>query len=383
MSEELQALQKSSDASDVAEKAKTASNSITRVTKYTLVRLVTLFITVVVGVYLTILIANMGGYVDEIRRGEIRESVSLRIMNDPVLKNLAPEVRLERMNEMIRLEEKRYGLDQPFALRSMRYLRNALTLDLGRSQTMSSDSGSRQVRLIILERLPATLILFAVANLILFFSAIFIALFLSRRYGSFWDKLVVTLAPSSSAPGWFYGIFLILIFAALLRVLPFGGMVGVPPPENTLEYILSLLKHMILPVTAILLSSIASQAFSWRTFFLIYSSEDYVEMAKAKGLTSRDIERRYVLRPTLPNIITNFALLLISLWVGAPIFETVFNWPGLGRVLFQAIGLYDTPVIVASTVLFAYLLAVTVFLLDFLYALVDPRVKIGGQGSSR
>jgi peptide/nickel transport system permease protein len=383
MSEELQALQKSSDTSDLAQKTKSASSSLTRILKYTLVRLVTLFITVVVGVYLTILIANMGGYVDEIRRGEIRESVSLRIMNDPVLKNLPPEVRFERMNEMIRLEEKRYGLDQPFALRSVRYLRNALTLDLGRSQTMSSDSGSRQVRLIILERLPATLVLFATADLILFFSAIFIALFLSRRYGSFWDKLVVTLAPSSSAPGWFYGIFLILIFAALLRVLPFGGMVGVPPPDNTLEYILSMLKHMILPVTAILLSSIASQAFSWRTFFLIYSSEDYVEMAKAKGLTSRDIERRYVLRPTLPNIITNFALLLISLWAGAPIFETVFNWPGLGRVLFQAIGLYDTPVIVASTVLFAYLLAVTVFLLDFLYALVDPRVKIGGQGSSR
>ena len=96
-------------------------------------------------------------------------------------------------------------------------------------------------------------------------------------------------------------------------------------------------------------------------------------MAKAKGLTSRDIERRYILRPTLPTIITSFALLLIALWTGAPIFETVFNWPGLGRTLFQAIGLFDTPVIVGSTVIYAYLLAITVFLLDFIYALVDPR----------
>jgi peptide/nickel transport system permease protein len=303
-------------------------------------------------------------------------------MLDPTKRNLSAEERTKLLEDKIRLEEKRLGLDQPFLVRSLRYMTNALTLDLGRSQYMSSDSGSRQVRLIILERLPATLVLFGTADLIVFFLAISIALSLSRRYGSFWDKLIITLSPTSSAPGWFYGIFLILIFAALLRWLPFGGMMDAPPPENRVEYILGLLKHMILPVMAITLSSIASQSYGWRTFFLINSSEDYVEVAKAKGLTSRDIERRYVLRPTLPYILTNFSFLIISLWTGAPIFETVFNWPGLGRITFQAVGLYDTPVIVASTVLFAYLLALTVFLLEFLYALVDPRVKIGGQGRS-
>jgi peptide/nickel transport system permease protein len=121
--------------------------------------------------------------------------------------------------------------------------------------------------------------------------------------------------------------------------------------------------------------------YNWRTFFLIYSSEDYVEMAKAKGLSSREIERRYILRPTLPTIITSFALTLIGLWTGAIILETVFNWPGLGRALFQAIGLFDTPVIVGSTVIYAYLLAITVFVLDLFYAIVDPRVKVGGDGS--
>jgi peptide/nickel transport system permease protein len=324
----------------------------------------------------------MGGYVDKIKRGEILESVSMRVLTDPAIKNLPPEARNERMQGLIRLEEERLGLNQPFLLRSVRYLRDALTLNLGRSQHMSSDSGSRQVRLIILERLPPTLVLFATADLILFFSAVFIALGLSRRYGSFLDKTVIAMAPMSAAPYWFYGIFLILIFAALLRVLPFGGMVDAPPPENRLDYALSLLKHMILPTAAILLSSIFLSVYNWRTFFLIYSSEDYVEMAKAKGLSSRELERRYILRPTLPVIITSFALLLIVLWTGGPIFETVFNWPGLGRAIFQAIGLFDTPVIVASTVVYAYLLAVTVFLLDFVYAIVDPRVKIGGQGRS-
>jgi peptide/nickel transport system permease protein len=379
MSEELQPVQEDQSAGN---QSSSGSSAFARVAKYTAVRLVTLLFTVVVAVYLTILIANMGGYVDQIRRGDIRESASMSIMLDPTKRNLSAEERTKLLEDKIRLEEKRLGLDQPFLVRSLRYMTNALTLDLGRSQYMSSDSGSRQVRLIILERLPATLVLFGTADLIVFFLAISIALSLSRRYGSFWDKLIITLSPTSSAPGWFYGIFLILIFAALLRWLPFGGMMDAPPPENRVEYILGLLKHMILPVMAITLSSIASQSYGWRTFFLINSSEDYVEVAKAKGLTSRDIERRYVLRPTLPYILTNFSFLIISLWTGAPIFETVFNWPGLGRITFQAVGLYDTPVIVASTVLFAYLLALTVFLLEFLYALVDPRVKIGGQGRS-
>ena len=149
-------------------------------------------------------------------------------------------------------------------------------------------------------------------------------------------------------------------------------------PDTTIGYSLDVLKHLILPGSALIISSFFLSIYTWRTFFLIYSSEDYVDMAKAKGLTSRDIERRYILRPTLPTIITNFALLLITLWTGATITETIFLWPGLGRTIFRAIGFYDTPVIVGSTIIYAYLLAMTVFLLDFIYAIVDPRVKIGG-----
>jgi len=73
---------------------------------------------------------------------------------------------------------------------------------------------------------------------------------------------------------------------------------------------------MVLPGASLIISSLFLSIYNWRTFFLIYSSEDYVDMAKAKGLASRDIERRYILRPTLPTIITNFALLVISLWTG-------------------------------------------------------------------
>jgi len=362
-------------------KRKTFSNTLARVAKYTGLRLVTLFITIVIGIYLTILIANMGGYVDQILRGEIRDNITTQIFQNPANRDLTVQQKTKLAEDRIAMEEDRLGLNRPFAVRSMAFLRNALTLNLGRSLNMTSDSGSKQVRLIILERLPPTLLLFGIANLILFFSSIFVALGLSRKYGSLWDKVVLLLTPSSAAPSWFYGLFLILLFAAVLHVLPFGGMVSAPPPDNWLDFSLDVLKHLILPVSAWVLSSIFLSIYNWRTFFLIYSSEDYVEMAKAKGLNSRDLERRYILRPTLPTIITSFALLLIGLWTGAIITETVFNWPGLGRTLFRAVGLYDTPVIVGSTIIYAYLLAITVFSLDIVYALVDPRVKVGGSSS--
>jgi peptide/nickel transport system permease protein len=355
------------------------NSTFVRVSRYVSVRLLTLFATVVVGIYLTIMIANMGGYVDQIMKGEIRDRVTGSIIANPAMQQMDPDARQKLIQERIAAEEKRIGLDIPVAVRNFRYLSNALTLQLGRAINMTSDSGSKQVRLIILERLPATLLLMGISQLFLFFSSILLALGLSRRYGNFWDRVVVALSPTSAVPPWFYGIFLILIFAALLKVLPFGGMVDSPPPSNPFEYSLSLGKHLILPGLSLVLSSFFLSIYNNRTFFLIYSSEDYVEMAKAKGLPPREVEQRYILRPTLPNIITNFALLIITLWTGATITETVFLWPGLGRTLYQAIGLYDLPIIVGSTIIYAYMLAFTVFILDFIYALVDPRVKIGGS----
>jgi peptide/nickel transport system permease protein len=358
-------------------------NTISRVVKYMTMKIVVIFITVVAGVYLTILIANMGGHVDDIQRGIIQENISNQVINNPDFKLLAPDIRKQRIADMTRLAETRAGLDQPFLIRSFRYLSDALTLNLGRAIYMNSDGGSKQVRLILLERLPSTLVLFATENILNFFLSILFALALSRKYGSLIDRAIIALSPTSAAPGWFYGLFLILIFAAGTRVLPFGGMVDAPPPTESIEYAFSLVKHLILPVSALIIATIFGNVYAWRTFFLIYSSEEYVEMAKAKGVSSRELERRYILRPTLPAIITNFALTLITVWQGAIVLETIFNWPGIGRLLFQAIGAFDTPVIVGSTVIYAYLLGITVLLLEFAYTVVDPRVKIGEEGRKK
>lgn len=351
-----------------------------KLARYTLMRGVALMVTVIIGVYLSVLIANMGGYVDQIRIGEIKEQIGMEVRANPTFKFLPPSDIKKYMDDRVQLEIERLGLDKPFITRSFSYLIKAITLDLGRAERMSSDSGSKEVKRILLERLPATLVLFGTANLLVFFLGLFFALSLSRQYGSLLDRIVVALAPTSAAPPWFYGIFLILIFAAIAGILPYGGLLDAPPPETTLGYVLSVAKHMVLPLLAWLLSTIAITIYTWRTFFLIHSSEDYVELAKAKGLKSNVIERRYIFRPALPTVVTQFAMTLIFAWQGAIITETVFSWPGLGRLLFQAIGMFETPVIIGSVVIFAYLLAITVFLLDIVYALIDPRVKLGAEG---
>ncbi|GGX89486.1 ABC transporter permease [Litchfieldella qijiaojingensis] len=349
-----------------------------RLSIYTVKRLLALFVTVLVGVYLTIVIANMGGQVDELRMVQIRSEAAESVRANPDFQGMSSEERNQLIQRRVALEVERLRLDEPFILRSVDYLQQAISLNLGRAEQMHSDRGSRQVYDIIVERLPATLLLFGTANLLVFFVSVFSALSLSRRYGSLLDRCVIALAPSSAAPGWFYGIFLILLFAFVMPVLPASGMVAAPPPEGIWAYAASVLRHMLLPLTAMFVSQLFVSIYSWRTFFLIHSSEDYVEMARAKGLPSNLIERRYILRPTLAPIITSFLLMLVGLWSGAIILEQVFNWPGLGSLLFQAIGHRDTPVIIGSVVIFAYLLAMTVFLLDILYALLDPRIRIEG-----
>jgi len=274
--------------------------------KYILKRGIILFLTVTIAVYITILIANMGGYVDEIIKSDLYLSISQSIRQNPVYKTMNDTQIKALINATYTNELKRIGFDKPFIYRSFSYLINALALNLGRALFMSSNSGSRFVYMIILERLPNTILLFTTTQLILFSIGLFAGLFLSRRYGSILDKLIVLLSPLSSMPGWFYGIFLILIFASTLRVLPYGGMVDVPPPSDTFSYILSVLKHMILPVVSWLVAYSFINIYVRRTFFLIFSSEDYVEFARAKGLPDNIIQRKYILRPTLPPIITDF-----------------------------------------------------------------------------
>ena len=151
------------------------------------------------------------------------------------------------------------------------------------------------------------------------------------------------------------------------------------PTEFKWSYVFLVLRHMLLPTLSIFLSKFFQSIFAWRTFFILHYDEDYVTLAKAKGLKWRKLERDYILRPSLPAFLTNFAYPDSACWQEVIILEYFFNVEGIGRLFIRALALHDTPMILAMVVTFAYLLALTIFFLDIVYALVDPRVRIGGE----
>lgn len=349
--------------------------------KFVLRRSLILLLTVVTAVYLIILIVNFGGYIDEMVKAEIDLAIG-GMLYGGWLKEETPEQRELIIDQTREAMREAAGLNRPFLLRSLTWLVNGLTLDWGaanRPQAYGNSANSAGVRQIILDHLSRSLLMFGTAYLVLFVLSVSLALALNRRYGRWFDKLFVLLSPLSSAPAWVYGVILSVLF---LRFFTFstGGAFDAWPQEFQLAYLPLMLRRMFLPFLAIVISGLFLAVNSWRSYFLVYSSEDYVEMAKAKGLSDRQIERRYILRPALPGLITSFALMTIVLWQEVIVLEYVFNIAGIGQVFVQALKITDTPVLVGLAVMFAYLLAVTVLLLDVVYAFVDPRVRVGAGG---
>ncbi len=285
------------------------------------------------------------------------------------------------------------GLNLPYWQRHLFWTYKVMTFNWGRlggfqeRPTYGQTRTGFDVNRVVLEHFPRTLLLVGAANLIVFLVGIPLSLRLARRYGTFADRLVSFLSPLSSVPSWVIGILLAAVFAVELRWFPLSGMYDNVPPETPLGYIPVVLRHMVLPVTAIVLSLLFQLVTVWRTFFAIYSEEDYVDLAKAKGLSERQLTRKYILRPTLPYIITSFSLVLVGFWQMTMALEVVFEWPGIGylyihRALpnFWGESMYQGELLiaVAIVVIFAYLLGIVALLLDFVYVLVDPRVHIGG-----
>jgi peptide/nickel transport system permease protein len=363
-----------------ATEAKPPPSTFSRVARYALVRMVTLGLTVLVGAFVAIVLINFGGFIDDIFRDRI--SWALLGMGSS-MSDMPVEQKFEILDQMEQQMIEAYHLNEPFLLRCGAWLLRAVTFNWeSPSGLIMLGQDAAEAWATILARLPNTLLLAGAANLLLFFATVFLALFLSRKYGSFLDRAIIALSPISSAPNWIYGILLTLIFAAELHILPFGGKFDAMPPKTQIGYALVVLKHMILPVTAIFLSMFFQGVYSWRTFFLLHSGEDYVELAEAQGLSPRTIERSYILRPTLPYILTSFTLMLITFWQGTMALEVFFHWPGIGALFIESIARNARATLISLVMIFAYLLALSVFLLDIIYALVDPRVKVRSGGGA-
>jgi peptide/nickel transport system permease protein len=371
---------------------KASSRTLRRLARYILVRVATIAVTIVIGVFLTVVITNRGGVIEQSVQMEIRFA-----LNQAVIQGWLSNTPLEEQNKIIaqaqwEMEEKAGLHDPSYLRRNLRWTFNVLKFDWGEVidrenlQLRTFRGGPTYsrfwVREIILQHFPNTLILISTAYFLVFLIGVPLALYLSRKHAGWLDRVGVALSPISSVPSWVHGILLVMIFAVELHLLPLNRMYDTLPPATKLGYIPIVLKHMILPVLAILLNLFFQCVYTWRTFFLIYAGEDYVELARAKGVPSRLLERRYILRPTLPYVITSFALTLLSFWQMTTALEYFFDWPGIGRLYVLALNGGATALVIGLVVIFAYLLGVTVFFLDILYALVDPRLRIGGDGQT-
>jgi len=285
------------------------------------------------------------------------------------------------------------GLNLPFLTRHLKWTLNALSFDWGRLSAVTISpfwvfnfrTVSFNVNEIVLQYMPFSVLLAVSSYFLIFFFGIPLALISARNYGRWLDRLMGYLAPLSSIPSWVMGILLILIFAIELKLLPMGGIFDTQPPATGLGYIPIVLKHMVLPVTSILLTALFQLAYSWRTYFIAFAEEDYVDLARAKGLTSRILEKKYILKPSLPYVITSFSLMFVSYWQISMALEVVFNWRGIGWLYikyglpnFWGESMYPGELLIALTlvVILAYLLGSIVFILDIAYILVDPRIRL-------
>jgi peptide/nickel transport system permease protein len=365
-------------------------------------------LTIFVGTFVTIHIMNrpvVTGYVteppqlDALIEKQVQAAISQFYRENSFILELSEDEQAIIYEELQATLNADFGMDLPPFQRHLKWTLNALTFNWGRLRVgeYSPFGGwfrppqSMSLNDIILEYLPNTLILVCTAYILAFFIGLPLALAMSRNYGMWYDKIFSFFAALSSIPSWVYGIILIAIFALELRLLPTGRMVGNLPPETNWGYIAIVARHMVLPVSAIFLSIFFNLVYSWRTFFLTFSAEDYVELGKATGISNRKLQKDYILKPSLPYVITSFSLLFVTFWQMTLALEVVFNWPGLGW-LYVVRGLPnlwgetvypgDLVISISLVVMFAYLMGSIVLILDLVYVIVDPRIRLAKGSKS-
>ena len=277
------------------------------------------------------------------------------------------------------------GLDLPLPMQYARYVFNALRGDLGRSIHFQQPVGE-----LILERMPATIELTVVGLLLGLVVAIPAGIVSSAKRNSMIDYVVMTFATLGiSLPTFWVGILLILFVAVNLGWLPGFGRSGFEENltrvtgfyliDSLLTGNLAAFKdavvHLILPAVTLGLSAATFTTRLMRSSMLEEIGKDYVRTARAKGLRQWIVHRRHVVRNALIPVITLIGVMVSALLGGAVITETIFAWPGIGRLVIQAINNRDFPLVQGVVLFFALINLSLNFVIDVLYMLVDPRIR--------
>lgn len=276
--------------------------------------------------------------------------------------------------EQIESARARLGLDKPLPVQYMIFLKDVLHGNFGKSYTYGKPAMG-----LIIERIPATLELVAVAALLVVIIAIPLGVYAGAYPKRRSSKVIMSASILGiSLPSFWVGMMMIYLFAVVLRLLPASGR---GDTINVLGTKLSIfapggLRFIILPAVTLAITNIASILRLTRAGILENMKQDYIKFARAKGVTSKALLFGHALKNALIPVITIFGMDLGNMIAFTTITETIFAWPGMGKLLIDAINKSDRPIIVAYLMAAACMFVVLNFVVDMLYTLIDPRIEL-------
>jgi peptide/nickel transport system permease protein len=281
---------------------------------------------------------------------------------------LAGEGASQEFIDALRVE---YGLDQPLINQLWTYLTTVATGDFGYS------FGYRQkVVDIILEKMPATLLLVLASQIPAIVLGTLLGAYSARHYPSRIDSAITGVSLSLYAvPIFWSGLLLILVFAVWLRWLPASGMFSLLTPTEGLARWLDIARHMALPATALFLYSLPQYVRLTRASVIEIMREDFITTARAIGYDENVVFFRHALRNALLPAVTVAGLSLSFVFAGALLTETVFGWPGMGRLMYEGVLKRDYPLLMGVFLVTSGLVLIVCIITDLVYAKLDPRVS--------
>lgn len=265
----------------------------------------------------------------------------------------------------------KWGLDRPLYERIFTYIFNIFQGDLGYSYRYL-----QPVSQLILERLPVTLLLMITSNVLAFIIGILLGLYSARKNGSFVDTSITSLNFLFwSTPSFLLGIILMMIFGVNLKIFPVAGLIDVRNPKEGFWLYLDIVYHSVLPIITLTLITMPLYFKVVRDTVIQQSVEEYAYMYRAIGLNESKIYKKVFRNAILPPV-TLFAIHIGFAVAGAALIENVFGWPGVGRLLLDAISARDYPIIMGIYLFISITVVLANLIVDILYAYLDPRIRL-------
>lgn len=289
---------------------------------------------------------------------------------DPVLIMLGTSDNQTMTEEEYQAAKHDMGLDRPMLVRYTEFLTGALRGDLGKSYITDEDVFDT-----IVSKMPATLILTLAAILIALAISIPLGILAAIRHNSVWDALATFLATiGTSLPKFWFGLVLIIFFSQNLHWLPSQG-IAYPLEDGWLEFF----RHLILPAASLSLGLAATQTRMIRSSMLDVLGQDYVRFARSKGLKERTVIIGHAMKNAMIPVVTVIGSEFGALLGGAVVTETIFSWPGIGRLAMNSINKRDYPMIQGNTLVMCAIFLFINLLVDIICAWLNPKIRLEKQ----